>query len=337
MKFTSTVAIRLGKVVLGLAIISCSGWALAKHGQGYLDQLGQVHWSALGVGLAICCGYRLCNAHGWWLVLRALGQRLSPAKALKLWLFSEACRWLPGSVWNFGSRALLGARAGVEPVPAAASLGLELGLTLAAWLVVAGASLPLCGSEMLATVNFPSVRLENSWYAVALVCAMLIAGYVTWRALLRCGSRQAGRLADLLAGVRSARPQPVRCLVAFSYFTLMVVASGLGLACFIGLMDHGVEVPVAAIVGANVVAWLVGFFAFVAPGGLVVREGSLAVVLAIWMPLEQAFAVAVAWRLLQIGAELMCVLIVLMPAAVRKLGDLFRVIFPIAPVASSRA
>ena len=319
MMLSSHMTSRLIKIVVVLAIVASLTWAGVTHGEEYLSQLKRLQWSTLVAGLTICCLYRLCNAHGWWFVLRAVRQRLPAATALRVWLSSEACRWLPGSVWNFGSRALLGARAGVAPVPAAASLALELGLTLAAWVIVAGVCFPLCGADVIAKGNLLTPRFQSPAIVLSVFLITVVGGYVAWRVARRCAPGKFARATELLSKLRQAKPEPTRCLVAFGYYGLMVVFSGVGLFCLIHLMNRDVDIPVAAVVGANALAWLVGFFAVVAPGGLVIREGSLAVVLAVWMPLEQAVAVAVVWRVLQIGAELVCVLIVFAPAAVLKL------------------
>jgi len=66
------------------------------------------------------------------------------------------------------------------------------------------------------------------------------------------------------------------------------------------------NVPLLAVIGANAAAWLIGFFAIMAPGGLVVREGAMATLLVAWLPAEQAIAAAIIWRFLQIAVEVAC-------------------------------
>ena len=79
---------------------------------------------------------------------------------------------------------------------------------------------------------------------------------------------------------------------------------GLALLCVITAFNGDAEIPVLAVIGANSVAWLIGLLALFAPGGIVVREGVLAAVLAVWIPLDVAISVAIVWRIVQIVGEL---------------------------------
>ncbi len=65
----------------------------------------------------------------------------------------------------------------------------------------------------------------------------------------------------------------------------------------------GDRCSVAVALAANSIAWLAGLFALFAPGGLVVREATIAVLLCGLMPPEQAVTVALAWRAVQVAAE----------------------------------
>ena len=132
----SPVLVKAAKVVVAAAVVVGMGWSLASLAGPEVGKLAAAVWPALPAVLTLCCVYRVCNAHGWWLVLRAQRQTLPPATALRIWLSSEACRWLPGSVWSFGSRTLLGVKAGIGPLAAGSSLALELVLTMAAWAAV---------------------------------------------------------------------------------------------------------------------------------------------------------------------------------------------------------
>jgi hypothetical protein len=83
----------------------------------------------------------------------------------------------------------------------------------------------------------------------------------------------------------------------------MSILNGLALAPIVRDLPGGVLCPMGAMIGANAVAWIVGFLTPVAPGGLVVREACLASLLAPWLGLENAVTAALAWRLIQIAVE----------------------------------
>ena len=94
----------------------------------------------------------------------------------------------------------------------------------------------------------------------------------------------------------------------------MCALNGIAFCFVLNAVTAGSSIPWLVVIAANAVAWLVGFFAIFAPGGLVVREGTLALILSPWLPAEQAIAAAIVWRLVQIAAELMCVVPALLSA-----------------------
>ena len=56
-------------------------------------------------------------------------------------------------------------------------------------------------------------------------------------------------------------------------------------------------------IAATALAWLIGFFAFFSPGGILVREAALAMLLLPWMPYEVGFSLAILSRFAQLIAE----------------------------------
>ncbi len=92
---------------------------------------------------------------------------------------------------------------------------------------------------------------------------------------------------------------------------------GLAFALFV---DALVDVPwsaVPALAGVNALAFVTGYLAIVAPGGLGAREAALAVLLRPFAPYGVASLVAVVSRLWMIAAELLGALLAVLP---RPLG-----------------
>ena len=83
----------------------------------------------------------------------------------------------------------------------------------------------------------------------------------------------------------------------------MVLTNGLTFWLVLRAAPGGDRCPVAVALTANSVAWLAGLFAVFAPGGLVVREATIAVLLAGFLSTEEAITVALAWRAVQVAAE----------------------------------
>jgi hypothetical protein len=258
----------------------------------------------LVVSLGLCLVARVINAYGWSLSVRALGQRIGGRAGIRIWLLSESCRWIPGSVWGFGSRAVLAVRHGVAPEIAGASVVLEVLLSVAAWLLVA-----LSGWFFLPGL-FDVLRTapRMTWAAGGIGLLAMFGVPIGWAWLARDSvgrslfAKFLGR-AELLSRVR---PDGIALTVALAFSTAMVLLNGLVFAAVLAAMPGGSACPITAAVAANAIAWLAGFFAIFAPGGLIVREGCLAALLTAWVPLPQAVVITLVWRAVQIISEICC-------------------------------
>ncbi len=293
-------------ILLGLGVMSFVGMGAALRTTFRSIDLGidRIAKVPLAVSLGLCLGYRVLNAYGWTLSVRALGQRIGGVVGIRIWMISESYRWIPGSVWGFGSRAVLAARYGVAPPIAAASVVLEVLLTVAGWILVA-----LSGWFCLPGL-LDVVRLNPTKTLVAGGIGMLaIAGLqLGWAWAVR--GTESGASFDGFRGrariLKRVRPDVLGLTLALAFYTTMAILNGLVFVVVLAAMPGGVACPIPAAVAANSIAWLVGFFAVFAPSGLIVREGCLAALLTAWIPLPQAVMITLAWRSVQIISEICC-------------------------------
>jgi hypothetical protein len=293
-------------VLVGLGVMSLFGMSAALRTTFQSIDLGidRIAKIPLLTSLGFCVVFRVVNAFGWSLSVRALGQRIGGLAAIRIWLLSESCRWIPGSVWSFGSRAVLAVGHGVTPAIAGASVVLETLLSVAGWFVVA-----LSGWYVLPGL-FDVVRITPGMILATGLLGLLalIALPVGWTWVKR-DSRGRALLASFrgrAAMLARVRPNRFALMVALAYSTLMALLNGLVFVAMLVAMPGGGGCPIAAAVAANAVAWLAGFFAIFAPAGLVVREGCLAALLTAWIPLPQAVVIALVWRAVQVVSEICC-------------------------------
>jgi len=136
------------------------------------------------------------------------------------------------------------------------------------------------------------------------VCTGLTAATIIYRF-----SDKARRICQKLLALRNLKFKPwalVEVLILYSLlclfngFCFFLVCSSLGIS----------SLTISQAVAANSQAFLIGLFTFVAPGGLGVREGSLAAILSISTSVEIALAAAILWRAVQLSVELVCLIIV---------------------------
>jgi hypothetical protein len=296
---------RLVRLGLTGPVALCMAGALVAHRGAAREVLARLAAGPLVLGLVLCLGYRVLNAYGWPLVSRALGQPMRGTTGVRIWLTSEAFRWLPGSGWGYGSRAVLASRQGVPAATAAASVLLELVLTVAAWVLVA-----LLGwdafhglTRRLAAAASPPALVVG--FGVLTMAAVLVGW--AWASRSPRIAGRLGGLRDQFQALRRIRPDYCSLSFVLLYYIFMCTLNGAVFELVLLATPEGARCPVTAAIAANALAWLAGFFAFMAPGGLVVREGCLATLLTAWIPMDQAVVVALAWRSLQIAAEVLCV------------------------------
>ncbi len=287
---------------------------VTKSMHGYREDIARVReldFATLAFGFSCCLVYRISNAHGWSYVLDALGQKLKPTIALRIWLTSEACRWLPGSVWSYGSRTLQARRQGISAMAAGSSLLLELLLTVFAWCVVAAIGMYVyreAFASQLDKIPDHVVRLTGQ---ILLILALAVVGMS--RAFHISLSAKFEMLQHQLYTLTAMRPNKRSAFVALAYYVAMCFLHGIAFKVILDAAVPHSDVPLLAACTANGVSWLIGFFAILAPGGLVVRESVLAAMLATWMPGDHALAAAIIWRLVQVAAELACMFLIQIP------------------------
>lgn len=220
-------------------------------------------------GVAATAAANLLLAWGWGWLVRHLGGALSWRGAMGVFWTGQLGRFLPTGLGSIPARVVLGMRKGVSRRPLVVATAAE-----PAAIVVA------CGA--LACFLLP--------VAVAMPAAVLVSG--------------AGA-AVLTALVRRAAP-PARSLgVATGFVGLQLVqllTRAAGFWALLGLV--GPLPPPVRVAGAVGLAYLVGFLAVFAPGGVGVREAVLVAVLADVVGAPAAAAAAVAWRLLELAVEL---------------------------------
>ena len=199
----------------------------------------------------------------WRQILVGFGHRLPVAPAVRIWSISELARYLPGSIWQVVGRVYLIKPYGVRGSVCSTSQILEIFIFLLANVLVAVTCLLYLGVRK----DVDGSARVWLYAALALVPALLVVLHpkVFY-----------GAAGKVLA--RLGKP-PIAQRLSGKHFV------GLLLWAVLGLLWQGVAVWVVTgdmlnlplnkwwvVAGAYCLAWIAGFFAFWAPGGLGVRE-----------------------------------------------------------------
>lgn len=213
-------------------------------------------------------------AFAWWQILLGLGAEVNFVDSLRRYSQTLLAKYIPGNIFQFVARQALGLAEGIPGGVLARSALWEIGLIATSGALFSFLLLPLVFGE---GGNFISVA--------ALVAATLISLGVTRRFF---GRQRA---------------------TAFLLHSIYLVISGVTfLIVMLLVAPNGVVAEnVLVIVGAFVVAWLVGLLTPGAPGGLGVREATLVLLLGeLNLGLGVVFAVVIS-RIVQMLGEVLFV------------------------------
>ncbi|NJN17845.1 MAG: UPF0104 family protein [Oscillochloris sp.] len=278
---------RLTVVVI---VLAAWGWFLFRQ----LDTLRSYGWqinpAAFGGAIALGALYFAGLAVCWTMLLRTFGdaaRAVSLPAGAGIWLGTMLSRYVPGNVWHILGRLAFAGQLGVSRTHVLASATVEQVLTLLGALSVFGLSLPFWrgGDDtlwLLLMIPIGLVLLHPrvlgtalSWAAERLRRPELAWNYRYGELL---GVLLAYALANTVAGL-----------------ALIVVIAGLGAP----------NIPLAPLIGAANLAWVLGYLSFLTPSGLGVREAALTALLAAFVPLPVAIVAGLVHRLALTMGELL--------------------------------
>lgn len=217
---------------------------------------------------------------------------------LRIWFLSNLSRYIPGKVWQFVSAAELGRNAGLSRAVLLTSMVVHVAFSLLAAVLVAVATLPTT------FLRFGLAGLPATVAAAAIAIAVVHPAVLN--ALLRLVPHNLRRDVLVWNG---------RWIDGIELLALSLVSWALYGAVFALFVGAIVSIPAGAAVplaGVNALAFVTGYLAFVAPGGLGPREAAMALLLRPFAPAGVASLVAVVSRLWMITAELLGAVLVLL-------------------------
>lgn len=292
--------------ILALVLMGAATWKLNRN----VNLGNSVFTFAFVWGVLLAVVYRFANPTGWMLVLRSLGRNISACSATGIWLISESRRWLPGGIWGYTSRVVAAKEVGIPVAVSAASMFLEMLVTLAAAVIVGLLGIAMFWPEFGGITLRAIEQIPFSQSGTVAVMACFVLGLILsigFRNKIRNIKR---KLTERFAQLQELTLSPFGLLIALVYFVAMACLNGLVNQALLSACHDGGTVPVVAMIASTALAWCVGLFAFFSPGGILVREATLAALLLPWLPYEVGFSLAILSRLAQLAAEFIGILAV---------------------------
>ncbi len=240
----------------------------------------------------------------WQTVLGGVAKPIPASEGVAIWIASQVAKYVPGKVMLPLVRFGLCGRRGIDVGRTTLSIYVELALTMSAAFAMVLACLgwadPATWSVLAHTLRWTGDPAALRWILLPIVPTLLAGVHPR---LLQWG---------INLGLRALKKEPVR--IELSYARILVLfllfAAGwavYGLSSWLLIRSLGPADPALGpiIAGAFLASYLIGFFSFVTPGGVGVREAVLTGILMLWQfPFELAAVAAAVARLQWTGSEL---------------------------------
>ncbi|MGH7571132.1 MAG: lysylphosphatidylglycerol synthase domain-containing protein [Gemmatimonadota bacterium] len=275
---------------IGLLVLAAIARYLVREWDRLASRSWEVDWVLLGIASALVVlaysGFVLLWRH---LVAR-LGGHLSGVDAHRVWYFGNLARYVPGKVLQLAGTAYLARAKGVRPILTVGSMVVAQLFVIVAGVAVALVALPA-----------GSLRVPGG-----VTAGLVVAGALTIL-LVTPLFDVAHRLALRLAGRGEAHvrvPVTTRLGLLAGYLATWVVF-GLGFALFVQAVGDPAPGSLPTLIGICAAGYLAGWAAVFVPGGLGVREGVYALLLAEVLPGPLAAAVAILSRVWLTAVEVL--------------------------------
>jgi len=235
-----------------------------------------------------------------WLMLLRVSGHFAPAdlgRYARIWWVSYLYRYIPGKLLLVVERARLGRYVGIPASIGAALAGFESVFAILAGSVVALLALPYYVTESASAANWALAGMT----VAALLALPILSRWISRRGIVQRRYPELDRIRLSFANTLCILLPYVAhyALLGLSFYLLSKSVITLELRDFAGLC------------GIYALSHVIGLIAFLAPAGLGVREGTLAIQLWRIVPVGVAEALAIGIRLWFSAVELLCFVLVI--------------------------
>lgn len=258
-----------------------------------------IPWYLVSAALALLISFFL-NASIWHLVVRSRGARSGFRKNMEIFCMASIARRLPGAIWQIAGRLLLYQQEGIPGQVILQGSVWEIIIQILSALAVFGVFVPWYN------VAIPSIA-NYVWILLLILLPVAIKPSLLDRVFQPLFKRMDSQFA--FGGQVESRD----VLVWFSVYFVSWISGGLILYFILQTFYAGVNlVLLPALCGFVALSGVVGICVSAIPGGLGLREVSLSVLLAHYLPDPVAVSAAVAFRLWILVGEVAYALLILL-------------------------
>ncbi len=302
--YKKTKADKILRAGLILLIFIFMGRHLVKNYNEISSYKWHINYFLLGLSVLLIITISFSMAGVWQLIIRKYAPSLSRRNYMIIWLRSLLAKYLPGGIWNLVGRAYLCKKANINGVASLASIVLETLLFLLSQVII----ISVLGSIYLTNlIDWSSLPFGITWVVPILFIFLAVAAIIIiihpkiFSRILGFAMRSQGETFEA--------PQ-VKFRYLLFWLSLYVLINIGGGAAFYTFIISIYMLPLSllpVIVVIVNITFFIGFLAPLAPNGLGIREGLLALLLSYFMPSSIAIAISLAARIWSTLSEIVSV------------------------------
>lgn len=251
---------------------------LAEHYIQLQDNLLTISPFRLLASFLLFVAYLYLRAFSWKSLVNFLGENINKTNSLSIWFFSEATRYIPGSVWVFATRTHLARQKLVSKNASLLVLPIEVIIVI---------SVTSALSLYAIIDNLDRLPVNFVFYGALLVPLLLLVGFILLQKIIR---RTVAKLLSLELNQTELLKAIVFQAVCWSLYsagTLVLIKGKIDLLLF----------------SSTLLAWLLGYLSFISPMGIGVRESAFILLTGSLIGNPQAIVIAIVSRVILIIAE----------------------------------
>ncbi len=231
----------------------------------------------------------------WCSILASLGVTLSYRKAFRIQYLSHLGRYIPGKIWSYIAQSYLASQEHVSLTETFCSNVILIYLmTLSGFLIFA--------------LSFLVWDIFNFFTRCLLLVLILLVFYYFFRIHLLEKS-----VNFMLTRFTNMQINPRCAYLSYGPLTMAISASWLAFAIGLHIMINSFYsvgiIESFIITGIFSISWIVGYYAFLSPGGLGIQEGVQVYLLTFFFPLPTSIVIAFASRLWMTLGDIMIFLL----------------------------
>lgn len=290
---------RILRLALPLVIFSFLAYRVYQDWGQVAQVLHKADYFLISLAVLFALPLYFLTVLAWFTILQGLGAKLTLRQTLRVWMFANLGRFIPGTIWQYLGRVALAEKQGLARPLVVGSLVLEISLLLISGVLLVILSVPFWGIPspldlryLLIFTPLLIVVLKPEWFGrVSRMIQKLL--------------RRDETVVNLDLPVKFS-------LTALFFEGLSFTLSGVVVFLLLRAIIPLPAMTLLSIVGMYALSWLIGYVTLIAPGGVGVTEGSLAALLSLYAAFPLASVVAVGFRVVLTIVELITLAVVLL-------------------------